>query len=141
MTGTGAEPAASQRVDKWLWVARFFKTRSLAAQAVSGGKVEVDGARVKPARRVRPGDRLRVHRGASEWLVVVRALAAQRQPAKDAVLLYEETAESLERRTSEAERRRQAEHRRQRRLGRPDKHDRREIARFKAETGGGETAG
>lgn len=124
----------SERLDKWLWAARFFKTRSLAAQAVSGGKVEVDGARAKPARRIRTGQRLTIRRGAAEWVVVVRGLNRERRPAREAVLLYEETAQSREARTSEEARRRQAQARRERGLGRPTKRDRRELERLRRET-------
>lgn len=124
---------ASERLDKWLWAARFFKTRSLAAQAISGGKVEVNGARTKPARRIRTGERLTIRRGVTQWVVVVRALNRERRPAREAVLLYEETPESREARSSEEERRRQAHTRRQRGLGRPTKRDRREFERLKSE--------
>ena len=124
-------PEASQRLDKWLWTARFFKTRTLAAQAVSGGRVHVNGDRAKPARRVRSGERLTIRRGACEWMVVVRGLARQRRPAREAVLLYEETPESEARRVAEQERRRQAEARRERGLGRPTKRERRELDRLK----------
>lgn len=124
---------ASERLDKWLWAARFFKTRSLAAQAISGGKVEVNGARTKPARRIRPGERLTIRRGVTQWVVVVRALNRERRPAREAVLLYEETPESREARSSEEECRRQAHARRQRGLGRPTKRERREFERLKSE--------
>ncbi len=82
------------RLDKWLWAARLFKTRSLAAEAAAGGKVHLNGARVKPAKAVRPGDELRVRRGEHEIVVIVRALALQRRPAPEAAALYEETDES-----------------------------------------------
>ena len=124
---------ASERLDKWLWAARFFKTRSLAAQAVSGGKVEVNGLRAKPARRIRTGERLTIRRGVTQWVVVVRGLNRERRPAREAVLLYEETPESREARSSEEERLRQAHARRQRGLGRPTKRDRREFERLKSE--------
>ena len=126
-------PAPSERLDKWLWAARFFKTRSLAAQAVSGGKVEVNGAHAKPARRIRTGERLTIRRGVTQWVVVVRGLNRERRPAREAVLLYEETPESREARSSEEERRRQAQARRERGLGRPTKRDRRELERLKNE--------
>ena len=119
------------RIDKWLWAARFFKTRSAAAAAVNGGKVEVDGARVKPARRVRVGNELRIRRGVVEFRVHVRGLCHQRRPASEATLLYEETVESVAARTAEQARRTQAEQLRSMRLGRPDKHARREIVRLK----------
>lgn len=122
---------SEQRIDKWLWAARFFKTRSAAAQAVSGGKVDVDGERVKPARRVRSGMMLRIRRDVIEYEVQVQGTCAQRRPASEASLLYTETQRSIDTRNEEKARLAQAEHRRQSRLGRPDKHARREIARFK----------
>jgi ribosome-associated heat shock protein Hsp15 len=82
------------RIDKWLWAARFFKTRSAASEAVLGGRVHVDGARVKPARDVRAGDRVEITRDGLRWVVVVRALADRRGPASVAATLYEETPES-----------------------------------------------
>lgn len=119
------------RIDKWLWAARFFKTRSLATEAVAGGKVEVNGDRAKPAKTVRPGDEVRVRSGPFEHVVVVRALGIRRGSARNAQALYEETAESL------ATRQRLAE---QLRLGpaafvfedkgRPTKKDRRDLSRF-----------
>jgi len=84
------------RIDKWLWAARFFKTRSLATAAVLGGHVHVGGARVKPARELHVGDTVEIRRGALSWTVVVRALAERRGPASEAAGLYEETAESQE---------------------------------------------
>lgn len=128
---TGPQDLETLRLDKWLWTARFFKTRNLAAQAVTGGKVQVEGERVKPSRRVRPGDRVQIRRSAMLWDVVVRGLVRQRRPAKEAILLYEESPESLAERTSELERRRQAAIRRERGLGRPTKRDRRDIERFR----------
>jgi len=125
------ESAGWQRIDNWLWAARFFKTRSAATQAVTGGKVDVAGERVKPARQIRPGTVLRIRRGVIEYEVVIQGLCAQRRPASEATLLYQETAQSIATRNEETERQRQAEHRRQTRLGRPDKHARREIVRLK----------
>jgi len=84
------------RLDKWLWAARFFKTRSLATEAVVAGHVHVGGARVKPAREVRVGDVLEIRRAAVTWTVEVRALAEQRGPASEAAALYEETKASQE---------------------------------------------
>jgi ribosome-associated heat shock protein Hsp15 len=97
-----------QRIDKWLWAARFFKTRSLAAAAVEGGRVEWNGAHVKPARPVRPGDQLDVVVGELRWTLFVRQLNSQRRPASEARLLYEETAESVVRRQRQDELRRLA---------------------------------
>ena len=82
------------RLDKWLWAARFFKTRALAAEAVTGGKVHVNGARTKPAKPLRIGDELTITQPPYEYVVVVRGLSAQRRPAPEAALLYEETEES-----------------------------------------------
>jgi ribosome-associated heat shock protein Hsp15 len=111
------------RVDKWLWAARLFKTRSLAAEAVRGGRVHVDGIAVKPSREVREGDELQVTIGTVRQTLIVRGLSERRGPASEAALLYEETAESV------AERQRQAELRRlagPADLGtRPTKRDRR----------------
>lgn len=87
-----------QRIDKWLWAARFFKTRSLAAAAVAGSKVKWNGQTVKPAREIKPGDELEVFAGESRWTVIVRGLKAQRRPAAEARQLYEETAASVARR-------------------------------------------
>ena len=98
------------RVDKWLWAARFFKTRSAATEAVLAGHVQVNGARAKPAREVVAGDRVEVRVGQRRWTVVVTGLADRRGPASVAATLYEETAESL------AERERHAA---ERRLSRP----------------------
>jgi ribosome-associated heat shock protein Hsp15 len=127
-TEAGA-PAEPQRLDKWLWVARFFKTRSLAAEAVAGGKVQVDGERVKPARAVRPGSRVRVRRGETEVEVVVRGLAPRRRPHAEAVLLYQETAESEAARALAAAERASTP-RREAGDGRPTKRARRHLDRL-----------
>ena len=82
------------RLDKWLWVARFYKTRSLAAQAIDGGKVQVNGGRVRRAKSVAPGDELRIRQGPHEWHVVLRALAERRGSSAEAATLFEETAAS-----------------------------------------------
>lgn len=118
------------RIDKWLWAARFFKTRSLAAEAVSGGKVEINGDRAKPSRIVRGGDKLCVRRGPYEWIVVVKEVSRLRGPAPHAQLLYEETEESMRHRQAIA-----AQLQLQRppefdAPGRPTKRDRRAISRF-----------
>lgn len=84
------------RVDKWLWAARFYKTRSLATEAIAGGKVHVNGERVKPAKLVQVGDELEIRQGPYEHVVVVRGLAERRGPAAQAALLYEERAASRE---------------------------------------------
>ncbi len=121
----------SQRLDKWLWVSRFFKTRGMAAEAISGGKVQVEDRRVKPSRAVKPGARVRIRKGSLEWEVVVRALSDQRRPAPEANQLYEETPESAERRRRDAESRRLEAGARSPRLGRPTKRERRLLTRFK----------
>jgi ribosome-associated heat shock protein Hsp15 len=120
------------RIDKWLWAARFFKTRSLAADAVTAGKVLVNGERAKPAKLLQTGDELRVRLGAYEHVVLVRALSERRGPASVAVTLYEETPDSVAARARLAEQHRMApaafvyEEK-----GRPTKRDRRELDRFR----------
>ena len=94
----GDEDSGHQRIDKWLWAARFFKTRSLAAAAVDGGRVKWNGQNVKPARELKPGDELDIVAGELRWTVIVRGLNGQRRPAPEARLLYEESAESVARR-------------------------------------------
>ena len=121
----------SVRIDKWLWAARFFKTRSLAAQAVSGGRVQVADQRVKASRRLRRGEMVHVRRGAQAWDVVVKGLREQRRPAPEAQTLYEETPESVERRTSEEARREQVRMRRARAQGRPTKRERRALVHWR----------
>ncbi|MCX7147682.1 MAG: RNA-binding S4 domain-containing protein [Sulfuritalea sp.] len=103
-----AAHAQRQRIDKWLWAARFFKTRSLAAAAVDGGKVKWNGQQVKPARELQPGDELEIVAGETRWTVIVQGLNGQRRPAPEARLLYEETAESTARRAQQQEIRRLA---------------------------------
>ena len=96
------------RLDKWLWAARFFKTRALATEAVLGGHVHLNGARVKPAKDVREGDELSIRVGTTEWTVDVRALADRRGPASTAQALYEERPESLKAREEQRLQRRLA---------------------------------
>ena len=88
------------RIDKWLWAARFFKTRTLAVEAIAAGHVAVNGERAKPAKEVRPGDQVVVRRPPFEHAVAVKTLSERRGPAAEAALLYEETAESRARRTA-----------------------------------------
>ena len=90
------------RIDKWLWAARFFKTRSLAASAVLGGRVHVNGERVKASKLVHANDRIEITKGTERWTVVVEQLADRRGPASAAQALYEETAESRKRREQHA---------------------------------------
>ena len=119
------------RIDKWLWAARFFKTRSMAAQAVTGGKVHVNGARIKPARMVQPGEELRISRGELEFIVIVQAVSDKRRPAKEAQLLYVETEESIRQRENTREQKRlEAADRMYGPMKRPDKRERRKIRKF-----------
>jgi ribosome-associated heat shock protein Hsp15 len=119
------------RLDKWLWAARFFKTRSLAAEAISGGKIHVNGDRVKPARAVKIGDALTIRRGRDEYVVIVQGLSEKRGPAKEAVLLYEETSQSREKREALAEQRKLEAMAGPQTARRPDKKARRQIIRFR----------
>lgn len=133
-----SEPSSAGRVriDKWLWAARFFKTRSLAAEAIAAGKVEVNEERVKPAKPIGLGDSVSVRLGPYLHVVTVRGLSERRGPASVAATLYEETAESVAARAKLAEQLRMApaafvyEEK-----GRPTKRDRREIERFRDEHG------
>jgi len=113
------------RIDKWLWAARFFKTRSLATDAIDNGKVKIGGDRVKPARAVKLGERLHIDNGSDEWDVLVLGLSDKRQAAPIARTLYEETAESIARRQKEAERRKLFQEPAADFKGRPTKRDRR----------------
>lgn len=119
------------RLDKWLWAARFFKTRALAVEAVAGGKVQVNGVRVKRAKHLKVGDRIRVHKGPYEHHLTVRTLSERRGPAKDAALLYEEAPESKVARERLAEQLKLAASASTHSKGRPTKKDRRLIKRFK----------
>lgn len=116
------------RIDKWLWSARFFKTRSLAAQAVDSGKVQLNGERCKPAKEIRVNDRLRIRAGEVEWQVVVKALSDKRGPATVAQTLYEETAESRAEREEQAALRKLSKEPAREIKGRPTKRDRRRLA-------------
>lgn len=119
------------RIDKWLWAARFYKTRSIASEAVDGGHVEVNGERARPAKQIKPGDELRIRVNHNTFVVHVRGLADRRGPARDAQQLYEETAESRVERERLAEQRRLAPSPAYEDGGRPTKRDRRDLARVK----------
>lgn len=118
------------RVDKWLWAARFFKTRSLAKAAIEGGKVQLAGQRVKVAREISVGDQLRIRQGYDERDVTVIALSDQRGPAKIAQTLYEETQASIDRRQRAAEARKAAGAM-ARPTQRPGKHERKALEKLR----------
>ena len=119
------------RLDKWLWAARFFKTRALAAEAVEGGKVEVNGDRPKRARALQVGDEIRIRLGPYEHIVMVRALSARRGPASEAAGLYQETVASRTKREELAIQLKSLHAVFGPDKGRPTKKDRREIQRLK----------
>ena len=116
------------RLDKWLWAARFFKTRSLAADAVEGGKVQVNGERAKRAKQLHPGDEVRIRQGPYEHVILVRALSDRRGSATIAAGLYEETAASRAAREALAAQMKAMFGRSE---GRPTKKDRRDLGRLK----------
>lgn len=123
-----AEPGGALRIDKWLWHARFFKSRSQATDAVAGGLVHVNGERVKPSREIHPGDALTITRAEMRFEVIVRSLPARRGPASEARCAYEETDASIAERARKREQLRLAP---PAPMGRPDKHGRRELQRLK----------
>jgi ribosome-associated heat shock protein Hsp15 len=118
------------RLDKWLWAARFFKTRVLASQAVTGGKVHLSGNRIKPSRKVKLADCFEVQRGYERFEVIVTGLSERRGSATDAQGLYRETDDSVARRVAEAEKRKLAMMQRPQTSSRPDKKQRRKIRQF-----------
>ena len=121
------------RLDKWLWAARFFKTRQLAVEAINGGKIHLNGRRTKPGKEVREGTRLRIHKGPLEWDILVTEIPKQRRPASEAMHFYQETEQSLQQRKALLEERRQLNRSGGRAHGgRPSKRDRRMIHRFTA---------
>jgi ribosome-associated heat shock protein Hsp15 len=125
------EAAEKIRLDKWLWAARFFKTRQLATDAINGGKVHLNGQRVKPGKEIAPGARLTVHKEHYEWDIVVTGLSRQRRPAQEAAGLYEETPESHARRQARVAQRREEKELFGDSGHRPNKQERRLIHRFK----------
>ena len=129
MTGSPLEDKL--RLDKWLWAARFFKTRSLAKAAIEGGKVQLAGNRVKVSREICVGDRLRIRQGWDEKDIEVLALSDQRRGAPEAQKLYRESAESVERREQAAAARKAAGGMIDRPAKRPTKKQRRQIHRFR----------
>jgi ribosome-associated heat shock protein Hsp15 len=124
------EPLARQRIDKWLWAARFFKTRSLAADEIGKGRVAVNGSAARASREVKPGDMVQLRQGAVHRTVVVQGLSHQRGPAPVAALLYQETPESQLARQQAADQRRLAPEPASSLIhGRPTKRDRRDAER------------
>ena len=117
------------RIDKWLWAARFFKTRSLAAEAVDRGRVRIGGEPVKPARNVKLNDKIFIDNGSDRWEVVVLGMSDKRGPAPVARELYRETEESIVRRENDSEARRLFPEPGSTIKGRPTKRDRRAISR------------
>ncbi len=125
------DPDTRVRIDRWVWAARFFKTRSLAAQAVDGGKVKLNDARVKPAKALQVGDRLEIRIGLYEWSITVRQLREQRGPASAARELYTEDEQSIERRAAAAAARREGLYPVAEYGGRPVKKQRRSLQRIR----------
>jgi ribosome-associated heat shock protein Hsp15 len=118
------------RLDKWLWCARFFKTRRLAADAIRSGRVRDGGQRVKVSRSIRPGDSISIRKGPYTWTVTIESLARNRLPAAEAVRLYSEHPDSIEARTQLALQLKSDLARTPRPPGRPDKRERRKLIRF-----------
>ena len=118
------------RIDKWLWAARFFKTRGVAKQAIEGGKVQVDGQRTKPSKEIEIGAIIRVKQGFDEKTILVKALSDQRRPFSEAKLLFEETDQSIEKRLILSEQRK-AEPTIWTSSSKPNKKQRRLIHEFK----------
>ena len=125
------EDDTSVRLDKWLWAARFFKTRGASKEAIEGGRIHLNGSRAKPARQVRAGDTLDITRGEVRFEVVVAGVSEKRGPAVRAQELYEETEQSQERRRLERERRKAVVLPVHTQKGRPTKRDRRQLQRLK----------
>jgi ribosome-associated heat shock protein Hsp15 len=130
MTPTDKQPFSSQRIDKWLWAARFYKTRALATEAIHAGHVKLNGSTVKPARDLHPGDLLELMIGNSQWVIQVLGLNALRRPASEAQQLYAETPESSQRRAAIKEAQRLAPVPGSDLRGRPTKKARRQIRGF-----------
>lgn len=122
---------STQRLDKWLWAARFFKTRKLATEAINGGKVHLNGQRTKPGREIRAGCELIISKDTVCREVTVLGVCAQRRPAPEARCLYQESPESIEKRRLQAETRQQERQLLPQSEGRPTKKQRRQIHRFK----------
>ena len=125
------ETEGQQRLDKWLWAARFFKTRSLAAEAVSGGKVHLNGDRAKPSRNIKVGDRLKITRGQFEFSITIEGLNKNRRPSVEAKALYAESEESIDERNKLAQSLKILNANMPYSEKRPSKKQRRQIVKFK----------
>ncbi|HEY6528477.1 MAG TPA: ribosome-associated heat shock protein Hsp15 [Cellvibrionaceae bacterium] len=123
-------PVQAVRIDKWLWAARFFKTRNLAKTAIEGGKVQVNGQRVKPSKDIALNMLLTIRQGFEEKTVLITGLSEQRGPAAVAATLYEETADSLQKRLLQQEQRKLQQAAAPYLEGRPNKKQRRQIHQF-----------
>ena len=119
------------RLDKWLWAARFFKTRGLARNAVVGGKIHIDGVKAKPSKIITPGLEIEISRGQVDMVVIVRNVREDRRPASEAQLLYEETAESIKKRETERDLNRFSREGFQPADHRPNKRERRQMTKLK----------
>ncbi len=124
--------SSSVRLDKWLWAARFFKTRSVAREAVSGGKVHLNGNRAKPGRTINIGDELRIQRGEEEFIITIVEPSVRRGPAVVARTLYNESEENRVKREKLAQERKLEHQQHATRERRPDKRQRRRLVRFKS---------
>jgi len=122
------------RADKWLWAARFYKTRPLATAAVNGGKVHINGERVKPAKKLVPGDALTIQKGPYTFSITVERICKQRRPAEEARTLYSESGESVQERHAVYRQRKLEGHSAKNHERRPDKRARRHIRQFKQQT-------
>jgi len=125
------ETANGQRLDKWLWAARFFKTRRLATEAITGGKVHLNGQRSKPGKEIRVGHQLSISKGVYSWDITISRLSKQRRPASEAALLYNESPESHARRQAQITQEKTQEGPLFHPEDRPNKKQRRQIHRFK----------
>lgn len=125
------KPSAGVRLDKWLWAARFYKTRALAREMVEGGKVHYNGQRSKPSKLIELNARITLRQGNDERTIIVLAITEQRRPAAEAVLLYEETSESIEKREKTALARKMNSLTMPHPDRRPDKKERRDLMKFK----------
>ena len=125
------KPVEAVRLDNWLWAARIYKTRALAREMIEGGKVHYNGQRSKPGKIVEPGATLTLRQGNDERILLVKGITEQRRPASEAVALYEETAESIEKREKMALARKMNALTMPHPDRRPDKKERRDLMRFK----------